>query len=135
MIKLNPLTLLVKYGLIDRGNGTIYDTRTNLTWQQDSSLVPYNWDYAHKYCEESRLAGYRDWRLPTIEELKTLIEMEHIPTICPVFRCNSDWYWSSTYVNNTGIWLVYFTTGFINHYNYRHNLRLCPCRENRSIVC
>jgi len=113
LITLDPLTLLVKYGLVDRGDGTIFDTRTNLLWQQSSSTKQYTWKDAHTYCEKLDLAGYRDWRLPTIEELKTLIEKEHQPSICPVFKCKSDWYWSSSsyVVYPGGAWFVYFHGG------------------------
>ena len=103
------LTLLVRYGLVDRGDGTIYSVRTNLYWQQSSSTERYTWKDAHAYCEKLNLAGYKDWRLPTIKELKTLIEKEHQPTICPVFECKSDWYWSSSYIGHPNrAWLVYF---------------------------
>jgi hypothetical protein len=117
---MNPLTLLVKYGLIDHDDGTIYDTKTNLTWQQSSSSKEYNLKNAHKYCRKLRLAGHRDWRLPTIEELKTLIEKEHEPAICPVFNCKSNryWYWSCT--SSAGYpgyaWYVGFQHGFVGDY-------------------
>jgi hypothetical protein len=115
LITLDRLTLLVKYGLVDRGDGTIFDTRTKLVWQQSSSSKQYTWKDAHKYCEKLNLAGYNDWRLPTIEELKTLIEKKHKPTICPAFKCKSDWYWywsSSSFVGGPLVaWLVGFGFG------------------------
>jgi hypothetical protein len=116
LITLDPLTLLVKYGLVDRGDGTIFDTRTKLLWQQSSSTKRYTWKAAHTYCEKLKLAGYNDWRLPTIEELKTLIEKEHKPTICPVFKCKSDWYWSSSsFAGNAGYaWFVLFVIGLVS---------------------
>ncbi len=115
VVTLDPLTLLVKYGLIDRGDGTIYDTRTKLTWQQVSPDETYNWEDAHEYCKGLRLAGHKDWRLPTLEELKTLIEKEHEPTICPVFKCKLIWYWSSTSVASIPdyAWNVSFYDGLV----------------------
>ena len=113
---IDRLTLLIKYGLVDRGDGTIFDTRANLLWQQSSSTKQYTWKDAHTYCEKLNLAGYKDWRLPTIEELKTLIEKEHQPTICPVFECKSDWYWSSSPgVHYPDVaWDVGFFVGYVN---------------------
>ena len=110
---IDRLTLLVRYGLVDQGDSTIFDTRTNLYWQQSSSSKQYTWKDAHTYCEKLDLAGYKDWRLPTIDELKSLIEKEHDPTICPVFECKLDWYWlSSSVVYSPSrpfyFWGVYF---------------------------
>lgn len=51
---------------------TVTDTRTGLMW----SLVPsqkMNWKAAKPYCDNLSLDGYTDWRLPTKEELETLI--------------------------------------------------------------
>jgi hypothetical protein len=51
---------------------TVIDTRTGLMW----SLVPsdkMNWKIAKTYCDQLSLGGYTDWRLPTKEELETLI--------------------------------------------------------------
>jgi hypothetical protein len=44
-----------------------------------------------------------------------LIEKEHNPTICPVFECKSDWYWSSSsYVGGPGgAWVVFFDDGYV----------------------
>ena len=112
---IDRLTLLVRYGLVDQGDGTIFDTRTNLYWQQSSSSKRYTWKDAHAYCEKLDLAGHKDWRLPTLEELKALIEKEHRPSICPVFECKS-WYWSSSsYVSYPGgAWFVYFLDGYVD---------------------
>ena len=115
-IIIDKLTLLVKYGLVDREDGTIFDTRTNLLWQQVSPDDTYTWEEAKEYCESLTLAGYNDWRLPTIEELKTLIVMEHKPTICPIFECKEDWYWSSSshVVVTYGAWGVHFDDGGVH---------------------
>ena len=115
---IDRLTLLVRYGLVDQGDGTIFDTRTNLYWQQSSSSKQYTWKDAHTYCEKLDLAGYKDWRLPTIDELKSLIEKEHNPTICSVFECKSDWYWSSSSCVHLpdGAWYVGFDVGYVYGY-------------------
>jgi hypothetical protein len=121
MTKLNRLTLLTQYGLIDRGNGTIYDTKTNLTWQQDFSPEKYTWKDANRYCEELNLSGHKDWRLPTLEELKSLIE-KGMPTICPIFNCEFFSYWSSwDYVTDPGYtWVINFYDGYV-HCGYKAN--------------
>ena len=48
------------------------DPDTNLTW---SSLKDgLSWDEAGSYCNSLNEGGYSDWHLPTIDELRTLIQ-------------------------------------------------------------
>lgn len=112
---MNKLKSLIESGLVDRENGTIFDTRTNLLWQQESPDGTYTWEDAHNYCKSLRLAGHTDWRLPTIEELKTLINKKYMPTIDPIFNCKSWWYWSSSTdsVNPNYAWFVGFYVGYV----------------------
>jgi len=114
---INPLTLLIKYGLVDREDGTIFDTKTKLLWQRVPSDDTYTWEEAYKYCKSLTLGGYNDWRLPTLEELRTLIDKRHEPTICPIFECKLDWYWSSTSDTDFPaiVWLVYFGYGYASN--------------------
>ncbi|MCC6160526.1 MAG: DUF1566 domain-containing protein [Deltaproteobacteria bacterium] len=49
------------------------DPASGLTWQFESSQQGASWEDATSFCEGATLAGYDDWRLPTISELRTLI--------------------------------------------------------------
>lgn len=56
----------------DNGDGTVTDLNTDLMWQQDpGEKMPY--DEAVSGAGTFKLAGYDDWRLPTIKELYSLI--------------------------------------------------------------
>lgn len=53
----------------DNGDGTVSDINTSLMWEQTPGAGPVTWAEAQKYCEELKLAGYDDWRLPSLKEL------------------------------------------------------------------
>ena len=57
--------------------GTVTDLNTGLVWQQTYS-GKMTWDDALAGAETFSLAGYNDWRLPTIKELYSLIDFSGI---------------------------------------------------------
>ncbi len=56
----------------DNGNGTVTDNVTGLMWQQDPG-DKMTYEQAVSISSSFSLAGYSDWRLPTIKELYSLI--------------------------------------------------------------
>jgi hypothetical protein len=60
-------------GYQDNGDGTVTDLNTGLMWQQDpgDKMTYYE---AVAGASSFNLAGYTDWRLPTIKELYSLID-------------------------------------------------------------
>jgi hypothetical protein len=56
----------------DNGDGTVTDDVTGLMWQQDHGDKT-TYDEAVAGADSFELAGYDDWRLPTIKELYSLI--------------------------------------------------------------
>ena len=95
-------------------NGTVTDTKTQLMWKQASETGEYTWDAAMaKFGKNVSFAGYDDWRMPTKEELKTLVDKTHCPTIDPTAFPNtqSTWYWSSTARDTSNAWYVNFSNG------------------------
>jgi hypothetical protein len=64
---------------IVNADGTITDRATGLVWQKSGSSKSLLWFEAKRYVEElndKRFAGYSDWRLPTIEELASILTRE-----------------------------------------------------------
>jgi len=122
---------VVKPGVrfIDNKNGTITDTKTGLTWVKNPHTdLPekfkehMNWQQAIDACKELSFAGHKDWRLPTVEELRELVDYtrgakDNEPTIDTKFfpdtKCS--WYWTSTPCAwDSGIaWCVYFADGYV----------------------
>jgi hypothetical protein len=50
------------------------DPSTGLMWPARDNLKAVTWHTAMKYCRNLRLAGYSDWRQPTLDELASLID-------------------------------------------------------------
>lgn len=64
---------------VKKGNGTLVDQETGLMWQKTDSYHELNkglnWYEALEYIERKNAesyGGYKDWRLPTLEELDRL---------------------------------------------------------------
>jgi len=58
----------------DNNTANVYsDPETGLMWQNINPLEK-SWDEADSYCESLELGGFSDWRVPTINDLKTLIK-------------------------------------------------------------
>jgi hypothetical protein len=72
--------------LVDNGDGTVTDNATGLIWQQALSTINRTWATALDYCETLELAGYTDWRSPTIKELYSVMDYSQAnPAITPGF--------------------------------------------------
>ncbi|OUD15251.1 DUF1566 domain-containing protein [Thioflexithrix psekupsensis] len=75
--------VLIKDRYRDNGDGTVTDIKTNLQWMR--CLVGQTWqdgrchgEAQEMYCDtavalKADFAGHSDWRLPTIEELRSLV--------------------------------------------------------------
>ena len=63
---------------IDYGDGTITDSETNLMWTRKDSHADLgkciDWNDSKSYVKGLNTGGYRDWRLPTVKELKAIYE-------------------------------------------------------------
>ncbi len=85
-------------------DGTIMDTATGLTWQQADSKKTYDWEQALSYCENLKLGGRSDWRLPSAKELQSIVDYKRSPTktnsaaIDPKFSMTKieSYFWTST---------------------------------------
>lgn len=110
-------------------DGTVTDARTHLRWMhctaglggahcEQGATGTYTWEEALNYCNNATFAGRR-WRLPSVNELKSLIEREHnhpdpaidartFPATVPSV------YWTSTTAAPLTInsWYVGFGGGF-----------------------
>jgi hypothetical protein len=63
--------------IVDNGDEALTDRVTGLMWQKGGSPSELSFLAAAKYVQDlnaSRFAGYGDWRLPTLEEVCSLLE-------------------------------------------------------------
>ena len=120
---------------IDNGDNTVTDSKTNLVWMKEDDGKERTWKDAVTYCEqnEAKLPG-EGWRLPTVEELFTLVDFtRHSPAIDPVFsNTKSSWYWtSSPHASYSGYaWYVSFYNGYVNWDSAGYEYYVRPVRQN-----
>jgi hypothetical protein len=61
----------------NNGDGTITDNVTGLMWVRERGLK-VTWDVAIAGASTNHTAGYKDWRMPTIKELYSLIQFNGV---------------------------------------------------------
>jgi len=87
--------------LINNHDGTVTDPNTQLTWQQETKLLPYH--DAVQYCNNLNLGGASDWRLANMKELYSLLSKRSSTEILSYFPdTKDDVYMSSTLNLTTG---------------------------------
>ena len=76
----------------------------SLIWS-DCSANEMNWSSAKQYCEDLTEGGYSDWRLPNIDELRTLLIADRVSNRCRVSErnnCLAGNCWSCSTCTQTG---------------------------------
>jgi len=77
----------------------VVDKARKLVWQDDASVatVKKNWTEAEAYCKALILNGTKDWRLPSYDELISIVDYtKHTLAVMPAFKhIVSEYYWSS----------------------------------------
>ena len=129
------------------GDGTVSDINTGLMWQQVTAPGRYTWLQALNYCETFNLAGYNDWRLPTIKELESIVDLSIYPAIdTNIFPyIPSCRYWSSvtSATNSSESWFIFMDLGYVGFYNVNKNgnnyfgndgLKILAVRGGQTVV-
>jgi hypothetical protein len=98
---------------VDALDGTaVLDKETGLVWAKTLDTTPRNWQAAMDYCSALYLGGRLGWRLPTLEELGSLIDRSNpgtvkLPVGHPFQNVLSDFYWSSSTYTNDPTYAMY----------------------------
>ncbi|MEI6608161.1 MAG: DUF1566 domain-containing protein [Deltaproteobacteria bacterium] len=86
-------------------NRTVLDTSTKLMWAARDNGSDINWADAKSFCDNYRGGGYKDWRMPTPEELEYLYDgsksykiandVHHEIRLTELIRISAYYVWSS----------------------------------------
>jgi hypothetical protein len=109
---------------VDNNDGTVTDMATGLMWQKSGSSGSLDNRSAKEYVKRlnrKRFSGHSNWRMPTVEELASLIKKDrrngvHID---PVFDNNQIRCWTvdqcdPNYNWQSGAWIVSFKQGKVS---------------------
>lgn len=116
---------------LDHWDGTVTDRLTGLMWTKDADPAADSHDWFRALDAVSQLnangyCGYRDWRLPNVNELAGLIDRSRYNPALPGDHPFSNvriWYWTSTTTAdyNNHAWRVYL---FLGHIDYGHKYHM-----------
>ena len=94
----------------------VYDTKLDVTWDKAFHAVP-DWHHAQVLPRTLSVAGFTDWRMPTVEELFCLADRTRVrPAIDTDFFPDTpnDWFWSADVRASSPAvyaWFVVFVSG------------------------
>jgi alpha-tubulin suppressor-like RCC1 family protein len=90
-----------------KGEGVVADSETSLMWLRNADVFNGRlpWHVANEYIKlmnagERQNFGYKDWRIPTLDEIASLIDRStsypSLPVENPFVNVRNDFYWTST---------------------------------------
>lgn len=100
------------------GGAAVRDDETGLVWEKTLETNEMSWTDARAACADKNVSGRKGWRLPSIFELASLMDLSiregpTLPLGHPFTNVQMDAYWSATTIagNPNSAWLVFFDTG------------------------
>jgi hypothetical protein len=103
--------------LLNMNSEAVLDKETGLVWQKNLNLSVWDWYSAQNYCNNLYLGGRKGWRLPTLQELESLVDSTQsnpaLPISHPFTNVFSFFYWTATTSaqNTSNAWLVKMSDG------------------------
>jgi hypothetical protein len=95
----------------------VQDAATGLVWEREPDTFHGTWSEAPAHCTGRTVGGQHGWRVPTVQELKSLIDLEQhdpaLPSGHPFRNIKSAIYWTATPSDTDDIiaWHVSFLSG------------------------
>ncbi len=126
---------------IAKGDGTVLDTKTGLTWAANDNGADINWQGANNYCKNYRGGDFTDWRLPTQDELAELYDLaETYKSDCgynvhltELIHLTCTWMWASE-TRGSGASYFNFNIGHRRNWRYQSHdtfFRALPVRSGK----
>jgi len=124
-------------------NGTVLDTKTNLMWAAKDGGNFITWLEAKYYCDNYRVGGYTDWRLPTLKELAALYdETKSYASDCgdgkdlhltELIRLRCGWIWSAKAGLSDAYYFLFYdgTDHRVSMTDFSYNLHVLPVRSGK----
>ncbi len=113
----------------------VRDNVTGLIWAVETGGL-YLWNDAKNYCEGLTIGDYSDWRMPTVNELRSIARYEGSPFINTDYFPNTMAYiyWSSDKYDLLAYYRWYFdfdlgTSGYKKETKQPYYVRAVHCRE------
>ena len=105
---------------VDNGDGTVSDNLTGLMWIKGET-EPMHWQAALDYVKTLNTGGHTDWRLPNVNELRSLVDYSQfspsLPQGHPFTNAVAFGYWSSTTLASYSYtaWGVVMNSGLVGY--------------------
>ncbi|MBP5406730.1 DUF1566 domain-containing protein [bacterium] len=113
------------------GEEIVTDSVNNLVWTK-SFGGNQDWESALKYCRKiGGYAGFYDWRLPNINELKTMINYYKFHPASDFEGMDTETFWSSTSYTNNGekVWAIRMAYGSTMELSKENSFKVICVRQ------
>lgn len=106
--------------VVDTTAGSVHDLYTDRFWEQTPPTPGQTWQGAVDRCAALNLNGVTGWRLPSVNELRVLLNFDAIIPAMDITAFPGqvvDWYWTATQQQNstTDAWYVDIYLGHSDH--------------------
>ncbi len=112
--------------LSNMGSNAVLDRETGLVWEKSPSTSTAIWVAAQGHCNQLIVANRIGWRLPTLQELASLVDPSvafpgpALPAGHPFTNVQQNFYWSATTRSTTNdgeAWGVFFSDGAVSAFS------------------
>ena len=103
-------------------SNAVLDRETGLVWEKSPSTISFGWKIAQDICNGLSLGNRKGWRLPTVQELASLVDPSvappgpTLPGGNPFTNVQTSDYWTATSQADSpviGAWVVRFNSGVV----------------------
>lgn len=104
-------------------DAAVLDKETGLVWEKSPSTTTVTWIVAMYTCYNKKVGNRQGWRLPTVEELESLVDPStthpSLPSGHPFTNVQPVEYWSSTTLSDypSHAWVVFFGGGNVDYFD------------------